>query len=44
MICRRGDCAVFGSSVIDDMLRVLFFFLFPFVNVLRSNKPCTTDL
>ena len=36
-------CPMLGSSVIDNMLRVLSFFLFPTRrHFFRSNKPCIT--
>ena len=40
VICRRVCCAMLGSPAIDNMLRVLSFFRFPFVDFFRSNKPC----
>ena len=33
-----------GSSVVDNVLGVLSFFLFAFVDVHRSDKPCITVL
>ena len=36
-----GDVVLLlGSSVVDNVLGVLSFFLFPFVDVHRSDKPC----
>ena len=41
VICRRGVCAKLGSSVFDNVLRLLFFLLFPSMNHFCSNEPCT---
>ena len=37
-------CAMLGFSVIDNMPRVLSFFLVPFVDIFRSNRPRVLDL
>ena len=44
--CCCGVLLVFvsGSSSVDNVLGVLSFLRFPFVDCLRSNKPCTTVL
>ena len=40
-----GDVVLLlGSSVVDKVLGVVFFFLFPFVDVHRTDKPCTIVL
>ena len=31
---------VMGSSFVNTLLSVLFFFLFPFVNISRGGEPC----